>query len=230
MLLLLFLQTACAFSIGDRISRGYTVYDPMPVNSSNATSVGWSQSGPCQNHLGIPYNYRSTTGPQESYPLTLYFSTSGDVTGIAVTVYGGVEKKLLDLGYFVPDGDGHRITVTFSRVDSSCGTQIPRGSLGDTLIINAHTIAKSLPVRESDAIAQKWHIGSCFETMGHHYFYDLESAPNMSWKSENLLPVVLMFDKGLINAFFFCGFDDSARNYQSALVGPRGPPKFPYVL
>jgi len=39
--------------------------------------------------------------------------------------------------------------------------------------------------------------------MGWHYFYDLYSAPTMSWVGANLLPIVPMYYNGFINAFFF---------------------------
>jgi hypothetical protein len=42
--------------------------------------------------------------------------------------------------------------------------------------------------------------------MGTHWSYDLASAPTMSWKSANLLPVVTMYNEqagGVLSAFFF---------------------------
>lgn len=134
-------------------------------------------------------------------------------------VYGQVESKLLELGYYIPVSDNHyKITATFAEVGPACITNPITGpeSLGDRLIINAKTIAASIPVTEAEAEAQNWFKGACFSGMGTHWLYDLETAPTMSWKASNLLPgtslhsravsnssVVPMYDQGLLNAFFF---------------------------
>lgn len=133
-------------------------------------------------------------------------------------MFGAVEPKLLKAGYFTQVAKNqYRLTVTFDKVAAGCITNSSSSTtLGDRLIVNANTIAHPIPVTEDDAVANKWHKGSCFYGMGHHYFYDLETAPDMSWKAGNVLPgtspnfrvnsnhsVVAMYDKGLINAFFF---------------------------
>merc|ERR1712096_216245 len=53
------------------------------------------------------------------------------------------------------------------------------------------------------AVAAKYHEGSCFDGMGTHHFLDLEKGPQMTWKSSALMPVVPMYDKGVITAVFF---------------------------
>jgi len=202
LLLLVLVVPSSSISIGDRLFRSYNNYIGMPINTTSARASGWQQSGPCQDKLGIPYNYQASA-PAVHAPMTFYFSNTGVITGIGMNVYGGVESKLANLGYFFTDGDGHRIIVTFSSVSSNCATNAAEGSLGDRLVINAHTIAHSVPVEETDAQSGNWHKGSCFEAMGHHWFYDLETAPKMSWQAQNLLPIVPMYNNGVLNAFFF---------------------------
>ncbi len=54
--------------------------------------------------------------------------------------------------------------------------------VGDRLVVNAKGIAHSLPLTEEEATEGAWTTGSCIETMGTHYFYDLVSHPKMSWE------------------------------------------------
>jgi len=191
-------------SIGDRLIRTYTVYQDLPQNITNAQSLGWLQSSTCDPYLGIPFNFQASA-PSVDYPLTLYFTAAGQLAGAAVEVFGSVEQNLLSKGFFqtTANSDQWHISISFRAPSAMCSGITTPGSIGDRLVINANTIAYPLPTTEQSAISGKWHKGSCFYGMGHHYFYDLASAPNMSWKSANLLPVVTMFDKGVINAVFF---------------------------
>merc|ERR1711967_212545 len=77
--------------------------------------------------------------------------------------------------------------------------------VGDRLVINQHTIAKSVPVTSDQALEAKFMPGSCMKSMGQHWFYDLLDAPGNSWISGNLLPLTTMYhpDSGDLNAFFF---------------------------
>jgi len=189
-------------SIGDRLIRTYTDYVILPLNTSSAHSTGWLSSPTCNPKLGFAWNYRSTK-PSVDYPLTIYFTPNGYPSGIAVEVFGSVDSNLLQKGFFKQIAPGQwRISLTFRPSEEVCGKTASPISIGDRIVVNADTIAYSIPTTESTAINQKWHKGSCFYGMGHHYFYDLVTAPMMSWNSSNLLPVVTMYDKGQINAIF----------------------------
>lgn len=188
LLLSLLVSQVLSVSIGDRLIRTYTKYVSLPTNISSAINDGWKTSGTCLKGLGIPYNYGSS-GPTEDAPLTLYFSSTGAVVGVGVDVYGDVESNLLSRGFFNKVGSSqYRITVTFASVGAGCSAISNQTSLGDRLVINADTIAYPIPATESEAVSTKWHKGSCFYGMGYHYFYDLETAPNMSWKAGNVVP------------------------------------------
>jgi len=202
LLLFVFVSHVLSVSIGNQLVRTYTKYIPLPITSSQAIQHGWIKSGTCVAGHGIPYNFQQPA-PNKSTPLTIYYSPNGAVTGVSVEVYGSVEQNLLDKGYWVPTGTNQwRITVVFRDPRSVCGS-VNGNDLGDRLVINPTGIARALPVTEKDASNQKWHKGSCFQGMGHHWFYDLATAPRLSWESSNLLPVVTMYDQGLINAIFF---------------------------
>merc|ERR1740117_1544860 len=46
--------------------------------------------------------------------------------------------------------------------------------------------------------------GSCFDGMGWHWFLDTSMFDGkLSWKAENLFPVVTMYHEGQLNAMFF---------------------------
>ncbi len=69
--------------------------------------------------------------------------------------------------------------------------------------INPDTIAYPIPVIEKEADEAKWTKGSCIAEMGTHWAYDLKSAPVMSWVGGNMIPVVAMYNSGIISAMFF---------------------------
>ncbi len=196
------------FSIGDRLARAYTVYKQQPITTKDALSLGFAPVNKsfCAPNLGIAYARGGK--PSRKEPVTLYFTASGHISGVGTTIFGSVESSLLKSGYFIQTGAStFKIAVAFRNSSLMCIPDVPPlvGSIGDRLVINPGGIARSIPVTRDSAIAGNYHRGSCFGGMGTHYFYDLESAPNMSWKSENLMPVIPMYnDKdGLINAIFF---------------------------
>jgi len=136
--------------------------------------------------------------------MTVFFTEAGQVAGVGVNVYGDVKQKLVDQRYFEQVGDGvFFVSVSFRNSSMMCSGRQSPDVLGDTLIINAGNLSQPLPLTESAAVAQQWTKGSCFYSMGYHYFYDLATAPEMSWQAENLLPIVMMYSQGKLNAFFF---------------------------
>jgi len=58
-----------------------------------------------------------------------------------------------------------------------CSSTVSDDPLGDTLIINAGKVAWPIPLTTEEATAANWSNGSCFYSMGYHYFYDLKTAP-----------------------------------------------------
>eukprot|EP01092_Planopodium_desertum_P008742 TRINITY_DN371_c0_g1_i1.p1 TRINITY_DN371_c0_g1~~TRINITY_DN371_c0_g1_i1.p1 ORF type:complete len:288 (+),score=57.19 TRINITY_DN371_c0_g1_i1:40-903(+) len=191
-------------SLGDRLLRDYTVYDALPINTTAAIASGWQLSdSTCDPNLGLAYTYSGAYASQD-YPLTLYFTSAGQIAGMGINIYGAVKQNLIDKGFFQPiDTNIYFMSVSFRNTTEMCSTSRSVNALGDRLIVNADTISYQLPVLESDAANLNWTKGACFYSMGYHYFYDLQSAPEMSWEAANLLPIVLMYNKGIINAVFF---------------------------
>jgi len=191
-------------SIGDRLLREYTKYIPMPTAVYNATFNDWQAAdGNCDDDLGVAYNYQSN-GPSKSAPITLFFTKAGQLSGVGMTLYGEPPADLVGPYWQQVDDGEYFLSVSFRNDSIMCSGDTDADlPLGDRLVINANGIAANIPVLESEALDGDWTKGACFYSMGYHYFYDLATAPNMSWSAANLLPIVPMYSNGVINAFFF---------------------------
>jgi hypothetical protein len=197
-----------AVSIGDQLHRDYGEYYTLPITTAQTAKMTWQvANATCDPNLGILYSYDGANIGTE-YPLGLYFTAGGQVAGVGVIVVGpGLPQQLIDAGYYVPydlHNNLYFISVTFRDAGIMCSGDIDQNyPLGDRLIINAGGLAQEVPTTEQEAIDGQWTRGSCFSSMGWHYFYDLAGHPNMTWFAKNLLPIVPMYNKGAINAFFF---------------------------
>eukprot|EP01123_Difflugia_compressa_P011928 TRINITY_DN493_c0_g3_i1.p1 TRINITY_DN493_c0_g3~~TRINITY_DN493_c0_g3_i1.p1 ORF type:complete len:279 (-),score=41.02 TRINITY_DN493_c0_g3_i1:84-920(-) len=195
---------ATSISIGDRLVRTYTKYVTLPTTIGDAVNQGWQTAGDCDTNLGVAYNYQSN-GPQVDSPLTIYFTGAGQVAGVGIEVYGSLPDNLISFGAWqeVVQGQQYHLSVSFRSSGAMCSTSPSTYPLGDRLVVNADTLKFSLPTTSADADSANWFRGSCFAGMGHHYFYDIATAPSMSWQAKNLFPVVTMFNGTDINAIFF---------------------------
>jgi len=205
--LLSLIACVSALSIGDHFYRAYTVYDKLPMTDSDALAAGWKFNDTCDPDRGYAATFKNSEATT-SYPVTLFFTAGGQISGVGVNVYGDMPESLVDQRYFeIVDTRVNFISVTFRNSSIMCSgaidNQLP---LGDSLIINAGKLNEFLPLYESDAIAQGWTRGACFYSMGHHYFFDLATAPRMSWYAANLEPVIVMYNNGVINSFFFASW------------------------
>jgi len=194
--------------LGSYFFRDYTEYYTLPMNTSSAMANNWVQNySSCDPNLGIRWD-QEKNGVLETNPISLFFTPAGQLAGIGVTLYGNVFQNLVNLGYLQPLGmlqgyQAYFLSITFRNASTVCSSEISSSVIGDTLIVNANSISVQLPLTEQEAVSALWTPGSCFSTMGYHYFYDLATAPNMSWVGANLLPVVMMYNQGSFNAFFF---------------------------
>mmetsp|Transcript_80147 Transcript_80147/g.120460 ORF Transcript_80147/g.120460 Transcript_80147/m.120460 type:complete len:265 (+) Transcript_80147:142-936(+) len=165
----------------------------------------------CDANLGIRYAYKGS-GPSKSTPLTIYFTAGGQVAGVGVNLYGAgsAPQNLIDLGFWIPiEGEKNQwmLSVSFRQPSDMCSHTTVDEVIGDRLVINQNTLSYSLPLTAAEAFCNNWTYGSCMTTMGQHWFYDVSGAPDLTWNSANLLPVVTMYYppniNGTINAFFF---------------------------
>mmetsp|Transcript_29153 Transcript_29153/g.70987 ORF Transcript_29153/g.70987 Transcript_29153/m.70987 type:complete len:293 (-) Transcript_29153:64-942(-) len=202
--------------LGDQLHRTYTRYEELPTTVAGAAGAGWKNTTQCVAGVGWRYAYDSTTGGDEDHPLELYFTRGGQVSGMAINVWGEVPKALVDAGFWRADArDGaaalphYYMRVGFREPSTVCTTtSASPHALGDRVVVNADTQRTfSVPLALADAVEQHYVKGACFSTMGTHYFYDLANSPNgvakMSWKASTLMPLVPMYHNGTLNAVFF---------------------------
>jgi len=202
----------------------YRNNEDLPTTIAEATT--WTPvNGECEKGVGILYIRNG--GISEDSPLALYFTAGGQIAGLKVTIFGShhtdwwwrhtpgdaANPNLVRRGYWKEDGaEQWSITASFRSPDKICGDATFRfeETVGDRVVINQYEggIARAIPMTASAAEAEQYSPGSCMASMGQHYFYDLEEAPRMSWKLENLMPVAPMYQttgasKGMLSAFLF---------------------------
>jgi hypothetical protein len=197
---------------GDKMERTFLKYNELPMGEDALTSAGWTKSASCDPAIGYMW---SQSGKQatESKPLVLYTTSSGQPSGVGVTMYyHAPPDKQMKYVTGAKETNGWRIDVAFRKGPCICAGSCP-GLLGDTLIVNPGAMhgnggeSKELSLTQADAESQGWHRGSCFDGMGTHSFFDTTTADSsMSWDAENLFPVVAMYHQGQINAIFFASW------------------------
>jgi len=191
--------------IGTQLSRTALLYYNLPLTASDAISAGWYNATSCDPNIGIAYT-QNQDGPSKGYPITLFFSESGQISGMGMTHYGQPVDGVTQ--YWVPDSNGNAF-MSVSFRDPSAGVCTPNNPLPETLgtqvVINQGAVNFALPLNNQAAAQAQWTAGGCIGKMGTHWSYDLKTAPIMSWVPSNLLPVVAMYnnDTGDLSAFFF---------------------------
>jgi len=186
----------------------------LPLTIAEAEAQGWyaMNDGVCDTSLGIRYAQNSDQVTEDA-PLTLYYTASGLISGSAMDVYGegAAPQKLIDAGFWQPVKNTTQqwtISVSFRNSSNLCSASYSSDEvLGDQLVINQGSIAFSVPLTAAEAYCMNWFPGSCMVTMGQHWFYDIETSPEPSWQSDNLLPIVAMYyppdETGTLSTFFF---------------------------
>jgi len=181
-------------------------YDVIPLNTRDA-SYFWHPmndgSGDCTPNLGVPWISSEVDYPDSSYPLIVYYTPGGYLTGIGIEHFGTPANNLGNFWVGPNKAGNYRMVVSFRTPDKVCSNAALEGILGDQLVINQDSTNFSIPLTDSGATKSNFTTGSCIQGMGYHWSYDLVGAPNMTWLTSNLLPIVPMYNKGKISAFFF---------------------------
>jgi len=212
------MTATAAFQLGENLTTIYTKNFPQPVTVEEASAQGWkARVSQCDPDLGIPY----TQGGEDARatPMTIYFTSGGQISGIGTDVYDKVEARLLTEQYYTEVSTKRwHIAVAFRPPEQMCSGQTYPAKVGDRVVVSPKGAKRVIPWEESGAKAEGYHRGSCFDGMGWHYFLDLETAPTMSWRSANLMPIVPMYNlDGQFHAFFF-----ASSKKQQGLINPRG--------
>ena len=140
-------------------------------------------TGSCVPTIGIAYSFKAL-GATTSNPIVFYFTTGGQLSGISVDIFGATALPLSLQPYWVPVAGAsqrYRLTVAFRPSSEICSGATSDMVIGDRVVINPATIALAMPLLEKEALAANFTQGSCIGQMGTHFFYDLASAPQMSW-------------------------------------------------
>jgi len=209
------LLAGCASaSLGDGLWRTFVHQTKLPLTSEDAENQGWVPVSSCDSDLGILYA-QDKSGPSEKHPLGLRFTSGGQVAGVQTTVFGSnkqgnaAPQHLVDLGYWRATNATETWSIDVSFRDSAlmCDGSTSADLTGDRVVINQDTLKQSIPLSAKQAQSEKWTAGSCMASMGWHHFYDVSSAPEISYELDQLLPVVPMYnppdETGKLNAFFF---------------------------
>jgi len=193
--------------IGTQLSRTALIYSDLPLTLDDAISGGWYNisNGTCDPNIGIAYSQNSY-GPSEGYPITVYFSESGQISGLGMTHFGTPAPGLDD--FWIPDSDdgNYLMTVSFRPAsDGLCQSNNPQPELlGNQVVVNQGITNFVLPLTVDEATQAEFTEGGCISDMGTHWSYDMKFHPQMSWIPSNLMPVVAMYNQGNLSAFFFC--------------------------
>lgn len=196
-------------SLGTDLLGPFNSFGTYPTTVSQALASGYSNSsGSCNPNLGIAYS-RGGKGPSQNYPVVFYFTAGGQISGVSVDLFGATSIATSLTPFWMPvSSQQYRMAVTF-RDSNICDPDFTFSeTLGNQIVINA--FAKTpfpMPLLESEALTARFTAGACINQMGTHYSYDMNTAPYMSWNSSALVPLVLMFNEGVINAMFFTTID-----------------------
>eukprot|EP00992_Anisonema_acinus_P015257 TRINITY_DN9679_c0_g1_i1.p1 TRINITY_DN9679_c0_g1~~TRINITY_DN9679_c0_g1_i1.p1 ORF type:complete len:280 (+),score=58.40 TRINITY_DN9679_c0_g1_i1:54-893(+) len=212
------LSGVCGTSIGDQFWRTYGDETALPMTTTDATKAGWSAiNGTCDSRLGIAWSEKKG-GPSRHYPITLFFTPGGQISGVGITIYGNVQESLVNRGWFEKTAESEYFISASFRPEGRrgvCSETVQSEVLGTQVRINQNHLDYALPLTETEVKQANYSIGACFKTMGHHYFRDF-TGPTMSWVAENLQPVVPMYFDGKLVAFFF-----TTTEVQQQLVPPH---------
>jgi len=187
--------------LGENLLRTALLYSPVPLNTTDAENNGWSSYANCDSNIGIAYAMDGY--PSKGYPITVFYTAAGQIAGIGLSHYGNPEPGLDN--WWIAQQDGtFLITVSFRDTSNMCSGDTYPDVIGDRLVVNQASgqIAYSMPLTDSAATQQKFTQGGCIGGMGTHWSLDLETAPEMSFNASNLMPVVAMYNGGVLSAFF----------------------------
>eukprot|EP00697_Spironema_sp_BW2_P012507 gnl/Spiro4/28775_TR14243_c0_g1_i1.p1 gnl/Spiro4/28775_TR14243_c0_g1~~gnl/Spiro4/28775_TR14243_c0_g1_i1.p1 ORF type:complete len:311 (+),score=62.15 gnl/Spiro4/28775_TR14243_c0_g1_i1:108-935(+) len=198
--------TSDSFSLGTGLWRTYTKYVTLPVTSDAARAAGWAPvDDSCTGSLGVAWAMDGKFSSES--PLVLYFTPYGQITGVAVDAYVSGDATLLtESGVWNDVGSGaYRAVVSFRDSSDVCSDSALSLTLGDRVVVNQHlSNSITIPNEESEAASSgEYQKGACFASMGNHYFRDFQGGSTMQWKAATLMPVVPMYDQGVINAILF---------------------------
>jgi len=201
---------------GDVMEREFTKYNGVPVGEEALRHAKWTKhdENGCDPHLGYGWTKKSS-GATKSEPLVVYTTAGGQSAGVGTIIKGRgreqfpePQRQWASTVHHVPprnDPEYAHIDVAFRSGSIVCSGEVSGDTVGDVIIVNPEgPHSKTIALTEAESEQQGWRRGSCFDGMGWHRFFDTTRGDGtLSWKAENLFPVVAMYDQGEVNAIFF---------------------------
>jgi hypothetical protein len=162
-------QVSFADTLGDSLWRTYSKYVALPTTAAEATQQGWYQNGACTPRLGQEWAQNKNGLPSTDKPIVLYFTPSGQVTGVGTMGYGNFTGKVVEDGYWRKvDDDQYFISVTFRDPASVCDAGFTSSDLlGDRALINADILSREIPLQQADAISEGYETGKTLQSYCH---------------------------------------------------------------
>jgi len=184
------------------VLRTFFVFNELPLTDYAAIAAGWSDySGGyvCQPNLGIPFSAPGGLGPHS--PVLVYYTSGGQIAGVGIMHYGDPLDSLLQ--FWEPFNGSYILHVSFRSGNQICSGKTYPEPIGTQAVINQDGVAWPVPLNVTAATAAQWTPGGCITKMGTHWIYDLVEHPNLSFKANNTIPLLPMFngDTGLLSAF-----------------------------
>lgn len=198
------LCAANGVDIGDRIERTFLLFHDLPLTTKDAASGGWeSQWDSCDPNLGFAYTGKG--GFSVGNPIVMYYTAAGQVAGVGIVHFGAPLASQTRFWQPLNDSTNDNITyimnVHFRAPAVVCSKQAQSEVIGTQVVINQGALNFNVPLRDDDAVLAKWTAGNCISGMGTHWAYDLISAPKLSYKAEQTVPLFPMYFNGTISAF-----------------------------
>ncbi len=208
----------------------------IPTDTVNASAKGWVKiDKPCTPLLGEEWLYRGERSLNIS--ASVYFTpevggVAGVLSAIEVQYYGYIEENLVGI-YFSEakpskDGPYHTLPVALrdGKAEDLCDTDTPVTPGNSVYMMISPGMANKIvpPTEDSPELISDWKEGSCLQSMGFHWATDIETGPDLTYKAENLVPIVPMYSSvdGTINGIFFTA-TSRKQNW------PEGCPKMPFL-
>lgn len=198
---------------GNKMERTFLGYEDLPMGEAALIKAGWTKhNSVCDPNLGFVWT-EDAAGATKKKPLKLYTTAGGQPQGVGVIILGYGEsplpasqmpmttaKPLVDPK---PSNAVAHLDIAFREGAVVCsGAKAPE-AVGNVLIANPLGNAQRLPTVEADAKAQGWVRGSCFDSMGWHWFLNTDKKGVLPNSKSNLFPVIVMYNGGQLNSIFF---------------------------
>jgi len=186
----------------------------QPTTTSEATEMGWSKlNQTCDPMLGEAWLFGGEQDIDSS--MTIFFTpevagTAGVASGLELDYYGYIEENLVG-SYFsdekiAKDGTYHSVAVAL-RDDDVCDTSAPKAPGNEPYFAVAPHMANIIiPTTENaPELSSKFKEGRCILTLGYHWVHDVVGGADLTYKAENLMPVIPMYSSrdGSINGIMF---------------------------